>query len=134
MGNINLQKAEDFFMKSLRIRYHHFGENHSDVASSLDNLGTLYKYMGDKMKAEDFFLKSLRIRQTLFDENHFEVANSLNNLGLFYSNGGKISKTKAFYLKSLNIRQNLFKDCHLCGKINEQFRNVISKTWKSQER
>ena len=45
-------------MRSLRIRYHLFGKNHSDVASSLDNLGTLYKYMGDQMKAEDFFLEN----------------------------------------------------------------------------
>ena len=57
----NLPKAEDFHLKSLKIRQNLFGENHSNVAGSYNNLGSLYENMGNLQKAEEFYLKSLKI-------------------------------------------------------------------------
>ena len=50
----NLQRAEHFFCKSLKIREGLFGMNHSEVAKSLNNLGSLYEKMGEIKKAEIF--------------------------------------------------------------------------------
>ena len=42
----NLPKAEEFYLKSLKIYENLFGENHSDVAMSYNNLGGLYGEYG----------------------------------------------------------------------------------------
>ena len=80
----NLPKAEEFLLKALKIRQNLFGENHMDVADSLNNLGILYQNMGNFPKAEEFLLSALKIRQNLFGENHFLEIKSLNNLRLLY--------------------------------------------------
>ena len=51
----NLQKAEEFYLKSFKIYENLFGENHSDVATSYNNLGSLYYNMGNLPKAEQFY-------------------------------------------------------------------------------
>ena len=109
----NLPKAEEFYLKSLKIRQNLFGENHSNVATSYNNLGSLYDNMGNLPKAEEFYLKSLKIRQNLFGENHSNVATSYNNLGGLHYNMGNLPKAEEFYLKSLKIYENLFGENHL---------------------
>ena len=76
----NLPKAEEFYLKALKIRLNLFGENHSDVAASFNNLAILYNNMGNLPNAEEFYLKSLKIKQNLFGENHSNVADFLSNL------------------------------------------------------
>jgi len=110
MGNLN--KAEDFFLKSFKIYEDLFGDNHSYVGTSMSNLGKLYQNMGNLPKAEEFFLKSLKINQDLFSESHLTVAFSWNNLGLLYQNMGNLPKAEEFYLKSLKIFQNLLGENH----------------------
>ena len=78
----DLPKAEEYYLKSLKILQNIFGTNHSDVADSLNNLGSLYDKMGDLQKAEEYYLKSFKIRLNLFGQNHCDVALSLNSLGL----------------------------------------------------
>ena len=108
----NLQKAEEFYMKSLTIRQKLFGENHANVANSFNNLGDLYENMGNLQKAEEFYSKSITIRQKLFGENHADVAQSFNNLGVLYEKMGNLQKAEEFYSKSLTIRQKLFGENH----------------------
>jgi len=108
----NFNKAEDFYLKCLKIRQNLFGENHPDVALSFNNLGLLYYNSGDFSKTEEFYGKSLKIYQNLYGENHSDVATSFNNLGLFYKNAGHLNIAEEFYLKSLKIRLNLFGENH----------------------
>ena len=61
----NLPKAEEFYLKSLKIYQNLFGENHSSVATSFNNLGILYKKIGNRQKGEEFCLKSKKIKQNL---------------------------------------------------------------------
>jgi len=98
----NLPKAEEFFLKALKIRLNLFGENHYDVGDSLNNLGLLYQNMGNLNlhKAEDFFMRSLRIRYNLFGENHSDVASSLDNLGTLYKYMGDQMKAEDFFLEN----------------------------------
>jgi len=79
-------------LKSLKIYQKLFGENHSDVATSMNNLGA---------------------------NNHSYVATAMNHLGALYRNMGNLSKAEEFHLKSLKIRLNLFGENHSCGNINE---------------
>ena len=111
----NLLKAEEFYLKSLKIRQNLLGENHSDVAMYYINLGVLYHNMGNLPKAEEFYLKSLKIRQNLFGENHPNVATSYNNLGGLYDNMGNLPKAEE------------------CGHVVQQFRKFILQYGKFTE-
>ena len=51
----NCETAEQFYLKSLKIRQNLFSENHSDIAQSLNNLGLLYNDYGNLEKAEEFY-------------------------------------------------------------------------------
>jgi len=62
-----------------------FGENHSTVATSMNNLASLYEKIGDLPKAEDFFLKSIKIFRMLLGENHHKVATGLHNLASLHT-------------------------------------------------
>ena len=48
----NCETAEQFYLKSLKIRQNLFSENHSDIAQSLNNLGLLYNDYGNLEKVE----------------------------------------------------------------------------------
>ena len=41
----DLMKAEEFCMRSLKIRQNLLGENHFEVAETFNNLGNLYRHM-----------------------------------------------------------------------------------------
>jgi len=77
----NLVKAEEFYLKSLKIKQYLFGENHADVATSLNNLRLLYKKLGNLVS---------------FGENHADVATSLNNLRLLYKKLGNLEVAEEF--------------------------------------
>ena len=56
------------------------GDNHPDVASSLNNLAGLYYTQGRYEAAEPLFLQALELYKQLLGENHPDYAQNLNNL------------------------------------------------------
>ena len=92
----NLMKAEEFFLKSLKIRQIAFGENDINVSASLNNLGNLYFNTGNLIKAEDFYSKSFKIEQNILTENHSLIALSLSNLASVYCVQGISRNLKDF--------------------------------------
>ncbi len=57
------------------------GEEHPDVANSLNNLGNLYKNQKRYEEAEPLYLKAIEFYKKLLGKERTHVANSLNNLG-----------------------------------------------------
>ena len=108
----DLQKTEEFFLKSMKIKKEVLGENNSDFAMSLNNLAGLYQNVGKLEKAEEFFSKSMKICIDIFGETHSYVANTMNNLAALYHKLGNYQKAKEFYHKSLKIRTELFGQKH----------------------
>ena len=93
--------------------YHYFlGENHPDYALSLNNLGGVYRDMGDYVQAEKYYLEAMSIRKSVLGESHPDYAMSLNNLGALYSNIGDYSKAKLYYLEVLNICKSVLGETH----------------------
>ena len=61
-----------------------FDEDHADVASSYNNLATVYHSLGEYNQAKGLHEKALMIRKKIFDEYHADVASSYNNLATVY--------------------------------------------------
>ncbi|MFZ1028611.1 MAG: tetratricopeptide repeat-containing protein, partial [Limnoraphis robusta] len=92
-------------VRVLEIRERLLGENHPDVATSLNNLAELYRDQGRYNEAEPLYQRSLAISEKALGENHPHVATTLNNLALLYSDQGRYSEAEPLYQRSLAIRQ-----------------------------
>jgi len=81
------------------------GDDHPDVATSLNNLAYLYQAQGNYSEAEPLFVRSLEITERQLGANHPYVATSLNNLAEIYKAQGKYNEAKPLYLRSLSIME-----------------------------
>src|SRR4029079_551496 len=73
-------KAEPLYERALAIREKALGQEHPDVAASLNNLAWLYHTKGDYVKAEPLYERALAIREKALGQEHPKVAQSLTNL------------------------------------------------------
>jgi len=64
------------------------------VPESYNNLGNVYKSLGQYNKAKKYLEKALIISKKMFGEEHADVASSYNNLGDFYQNLGQYTEAK----------------------------------------
>ena len=92
---------------SLAIREKVLGKEHPDVATSINNLATLYQAMRSYSQAELLYQRSLAIREKVLGKDHPDVANSLNNLAALYQDLGNYSQTELLYQRSLAIREKV---------------------------
>jgi tetratricopeptide (TPR) repeat protein len=73
------------------------------MATSLKNVGLLYRDQGKYEEAEPLLLRALKIHEEQLGENHPDIATSLNNLGLIYQKQEKYEKAECLFLRSLKI-------------------------------
>ncbi|MFM6631286.1 MAG: tetratricopeptide repeat protein, partial [Microcystis panniformis] len=88
------------------------GENHPDVAASLNNLAGLYKYQGRYIEAEPLYKRSLSLREQRLGENHPDVAASLNNLAGLYKYQGRYAEAEPLYVRAIAIYQERLGENH----------------------
>ena len=60
------------------------------VATSYNNLGLVYKAMGELEQAKDYHQRALEIKINVLGPNHIKVATSYNDLGLVYQALGEL--------------------------------------------
>ncbi|HEY9607173.1 MAG TPA: tetratricopeptide repeat protein, partial [Allocoleopsis sp.] len=83
------------------------GQEHPDVALSLNNLAFLYKDQGRYAEAEPLYLQALEMRKRLLGTEHPDVAFSLNNLARIYYGQGRYAEAEPLYLQALELRKHL---------------------------
>jgi tetratricopeptide (TPR) repeat protein len=81
------------------------GTNHSDVATSLDNLGHLYYAQGRYGEAEPLCLKALAISEQQLGADHPAVATRLNNLAVLYHAQKRYGEAEPLCRKALAISE-----------------------------
>jgi CHAT domain-containing protein/Flp pilus assembly protein TadD len=87
------------------------GEEDSDYARSLNDLGVIYQDTGDVAMAEKTFRKVLELHAKARGEDHPEYAITLHNLGDLYREMGKYDLPEPRLLRSLTIyRESVGKD------------------------
>jgi len=98
--------------RALAIRRRLLGPDHSEVATSLNNLAALYYAMGAYDKAEPLYRQALEIKRKALGEAHPDYARSLNNLALLYHAMGAYDKAEPFYRQALKIRRKALGEAH----------------------
>ena len=91
-------------------------EDNADIATSLNNIGLVYRNKGEFDEALVYYQKALKIRCRLYDvdesqveaEGNAVIAQSLNNIGTVYYNKSEFDEALVYYLKALKIRCRIF--------------------------
>jgi CHAT domain-containing protein len=79
------------------------GPGHPATATSLLNLGELYRRQGRYGEAEPFFKRSLAIREKVLGPGHSDIAVSLLNLAELYRAQGRYGEAEPLFKRSLAI-------------------------------
>ena len=98
--------------QSLSVTRERFGEEHPDVATSLNDLALLYNLQGSYSEAEPLYLQALELYKKLLGEEHLDVATSLNNLAALYRAQGRYSEAEPLYLQALELYKKLLGEEH----------------------
>ncbi|WP_259679032.1 tetratricopeptide repeat protein [Microcystis aeruginosa FACHB-524] len=104
--------AEPYYQACLTATRTHLGENHPDVAASLNNLAGLYEFQGRYKEAEPLHLEALDLHKRLLGENHPDVATSLNNLAGLYRSQGRYKEAEPLHLEALDLHKRLLGENH----------------------
>ncbi|OBQ05357.1 MAG: hypothetical protein AN482_16680, partial [Anabaena sp. LE011-02] len=76
--------AEPLYLQSLDIWKRQLGDDHPDVASSLNNLAVLYESQGKYLEAEDLAKQALVIYQNRLGNEHPNTQNAAVAVKLLY--------------------------------------------------
>ena len=111
-GQTLYSEAEFWLKKGVKVIKSCLGDEHNDVASSLNNLASLYNSQGRYKEAEPLLQQALEIIQRLFEGDHPNVATSLNNLAELYRSQGRYKEAEPLLRQALEIIQRLFEGDH----------------------
>jgi tetratricopeptide (TPR) repeat protein len=75
-----------------------------NVSTTLTNLGTAYRSLGDAARAKELLERSLAIQEAAYGADHVEVAATLVCLGNAYSSLGDAARAKELYERALAIK------------------------------
>jgi tetratricopeptide (TPR) repeat protein len=81
------------------------GQEHPDVAHTLNNLANVCNEQGRYADAEPLHKRSLAIREKVLGLEHPDVASSLNSLANLYEDQGRYADAEPLYKRSLAIRE-----------------------------
>ncbi|GCA68575.1 regulatory protein AfsR [Microcystis aeruginosa NIES-2519] len=104
--------AEPWDKQRLEVTRRRLGEEHPDVAYSLNDLALLYEHQGRHEEAEPLYLQALEFSQRRSGENHPSVATFLNNLAGLYEFQGKYEEAEPLYLQALELKKQLLGENH----------------------
>ncbi|BAY62632.1 NB-ARC domain-containing protein [Calothrix brevissima NIES-22] len=105
-------QAEPWYQHCLEASKKRLGEEHPDVATSLNNLAFLYPSQGRYSEAEPLYIQALALTRKLLGEEHPDVATSLNNLAALYRSQGRYSEAEPLYIQALALTRKLLGEEH----------------------
>merc|ERR1711937_1003590 len=108
-----LQEAEPLHQQSLTIQKKVLGEEHPDVAASLNNLANLLQRMGKLQEAEPLYKESLAIFKKVLWSEHPLVVMSLFNVAMLLQAMGKLQE-------ALSMMQEALASWDRCDEIVQQ--------------
>ncbi len=85
-----------------------------DLATSLNNIASVYVVTGKHEQAKELYQNSLQILERILDNEDSYIATTLNNLAELYCFQRRYSDAEPLYERSLRIRIKLHGDDHPC--------------------
>ncbi len=106
-------REQPLLEEALKLRRQTLGDEHPDVAASLDHLGEVARLKDDHARSESLFREALAMRRKLLGAESMDVAVSLNNLALVLQERGQYDEAERLHRESLEMRRKLLGQEHL---------------------
>merc|ERR1711991_325923 len=103
-------------------------------AQTYNNLGIVYKSLGEYEKAITYFDKDLQITKDKLGENHVDVAASYNNLGNVYKSLGEYQKAITYYDKALQKYKDQLGENHVDVAMSYNNLGIVYKSLGEYEK
>ena len=122
--------ASAAYRASLKIKRKQFGNSHPSVATTLNNLGSIYYSEGDFCRALDYYNESLNIITKHLGPDNVNVATIWHNIGDVYRATNKSGIALICFQQALNIRQKfMHKDDVRVIRLDEKINTLL---WKKE--
>ncbi|GAA5495798.1 hypothetical protein Rhal01_01977 [Rubritalea halochordaticola] len=108
----NDEEAIRFYERAVALHERQEFPNLLEIADITNNLGYIYRSLGDYDKAETLFLKALEICHNEVGDKHEKTATIFNNLGALYLKTGYDEQAYEMHRMALEIRLELFGKDH----------------------
>lgn len=105
---LDFESGERWALQSHKIFKDLYGDEHPEVAVSLNDLGNFYEKIGRGKEAEQCFLQSCEMCERLYGKVHPAVTECLNNLGMLFLEMRNQEKAEQCLLQSYEIFSSLF--------------------------
>lgn len=107
------EEAMGQYQKALGYTRSLFGENHLEMATIYNNIGTIHYVLGDIGLAADYFVRTARIIESELGPNHQRLGASLNNAGLSYYGLGDYEKAAEFLERAQRVKEENLGSDHI---------------------
>lgn len=97
--------AEVIYLRQISIAEGLYGKEDKNTAISYNNIGLVYKKLGDYDKALEYYFKDLTINERILGNEHSDIATSYNNIGGVYYSKGNYNKALEYFCKALAIME-----------------------------
>ena len=105
-------KAQPMLEESLNLRRQVLGQEHADVAVSLNHLAGVANLNGDSAKSESLYREALAMRRKLLGKEHPDVAEIMDNLGSLLVDRGNFAEAEILLREALVQRRRLLGEEH----------------------
>ena len=105
----NMEPAEKYYKRVLKIDKRLHGTNHPNYATTLINLAILYSSLGRVEDAKAHYKEGLAIREKVLGINHPSYLNTLENLGLQEMASGSLTEAEKYFRQTVEILINQVK-------------------------
>jgi tetratricopeptide (TPR) repeat protein len=102
-GKSDYPNAIEHYLKALKIQ-EKIG-NEAQIASILNNIGTVYDDLKDGQKALIYYQKALAINEALGNKNN--MANNLSNISVAYTDQKNYAKAIEYKIRALKLKEEL---------------------------
>ena len=103
--NGRFTEALQTYNDALEIQRKALGVKNLDYATTLNNLGELYRTMGNFAKSKSVLNQSLKIKKAFLGENHPDYTATLSNLAVLHMSMGEHSKAEPLLSKCYDIEK-----------------------------
>ncbi len=100
-------EAERTYTKVMEVMRDVLGENHPNVAQTMNGLAFLYMVQGKSAQAERLYTEALAAQRRIVGEEHPDAVNTMHNLAVFYVNEGRNAEAEPLATKALEIRRRV---------------------------
>jgi CHAT domain-containing protein/Flp pilus assembly protein TadD len=121
----------EYAKKAFQYAEKHFGKEHPDTLTSLNNLAVLYMLQGRYGEAEPLYKEGLQVCERVLGKEHPHTLIALKNLAMLYQMQGRYGDAEPLYKEALQLGEKVLGKEHPDTLV---FLNNLAALYKSQGR